>query len=327
MTERILALVAANVLLVVLGAGLLPLLRLAQTRRELLTRLPLGYAVGLAAGGILVADLSLAARAGRADRAAAARGGLARARAAAAARGAPRRARAAAAPTDVAALAVLGVAAAFVVPAARLFAVKPLLESDGWVIWATRARALFEFGHPVAPVFTDPSFPALQYPLLLPAPRGGRLPLHGRVRRHARAPAAARARDRVRRRRVGAAARARAARCCSRRRCSRSSPRRRSSSSCQTNFADIPLAMSIALGVAALAAWLRTGAPGLLPAAALFLGAGALTKNEGELFALAAFVAALARRTRAAAAAARVGGAGDVRDRPAVADLGAGARR
>ena len=63
----------------------------------------------------------------------------------------------------------------------------------------------------------------------------------------------------------------------------------------QTNFADVPLAMLIALGVAALAAWLRSGAPGLLPAATLFLGAGALTKNEGELFALAAFLAALAR--------------------------------
>ena len=34
-------------------------------------------------------------------------------------------------PEDVAALAVLGVAAAFAIPAARLFVVKPLLESDG----------------------------------------------------------------------------------------------------------------------------------------------------------------------------------------------------
>src|SRR5262249_47475559 len=58
------------------------------------------------------------------------------------------------------------------------------------------------------------------------------------------------------------------------------------------NFADMPLAMLVALGVAALAAWLPSGAPGLLPAAALFLGAAALTKNEGELFALAAYVAA-----------------------------------
>ena len=65
--------------------------------------------------------------------------------------------------------------------------------------------------------------------------------------------------------------------------------------------------MLIALGVAALAAWLRSGEPGLLPAAALFLGAGAITKNEGELFALAALVAAalVARREQRRPLAAR----------------------
>jgi hypothetical protein len=55
----------------------------------------------------------------------------------------------------------------------------------------------------------------------------------------------------------------------------------------QTNYADLPLAIFVALGVAALAT--RQFA-----LAALFLGAAALTKNEGELFALAAFVAAAA---------------------------------
>ena len=64
----------------------------------------------------------------------------------------------------------------------------------------------------------------------------------------------------------------------------------------ETNYADVPLAMFVALGVAALATWLRTGAEGMLPAAALFLAAGALTKNEGETFALTAIVAALASR-------------------------------
>jgi hypothetical protein len=62
----------------------------------------------------------------------------------------------------------------------------------------------------------------------------------------------------------------------------------------QTNYADVPLAMFVALGVAALATWLRTGEAGMLPAAALFLAAGALTKNEGECFSLTAFLAALA---------------------------------
>jgi len=59
MTSGAPALVAANVLMLALGSGLLPLLRLARTRRDLLTRLPLGYAVGLAATGILAADLAV----------------------------------------------------------------------------------------------------------------------------------------------------------------------------------------------------------------------------------------------------------------------------
>ena len=172
-----------------------------------------------------------AAHSARADRAAAARGGLARARAAAAARRAlpacvPARGR-----EDVAALAVLGVAAAFAIPAARLFVVKPLLESDGWVIWATRARTLFEFGHPVAPVFTDPSFPALQYPLLLPSLEAVAFRFMGVVRRHARAPSAARARRSRSSAARGCCCASTRRPSCSRRRCSRSSPRPRSSAS------------------------------------------------------------------------------------------------
>ena len=188
---------------------------------------------------------------------------------------------------------MLGVAAAFAIPAARLFAVKPLVESDGWVIWATRARTLFEFGHPVAPVFTDPSFPALQYPLLLPSLEAVAFRFMGAfdgtlvhlqllglaiafvggawvlLREHAPPVLLAATLLAV----VTAPAFLR---------------------QLQTNFADMPVAMMIGIGVASLAAWLRSGAPGLLPAAALFLGAGALTKNEGELFALAAYLAAFA---------------------------------
>src|SRR5262249_35406330 len=66
----------------------------------------------------------------------------------------------------------------------------------------------------------------------------------------------------------------------------------------QTNDADVPAAMMIALGVASLAAWLRSSEQGLLPAAVTFLAAGALTKNEGEVFVLAAFIAALAAAAR-----------------------------
>ena len=290
MTGRILALVAANVVLLVLGVGLLPLLRLAHTRRQLLTRLPLAYAVGTAAGGILVAHLALVhVPVGRIGLPLLAVSALALGL-----RRLPRvtpRARAVWRPEDVAGIAVLGVAAAFAIPAARLFSVKPMLESDGWVIWATRARTLYEFGHPVAPVFTDPSFPALQHPLLLPALEAlafrfmgsydgtlVHLELLGLTIAF-----------------VGGAWTL----------LREYTPPVLLSATLlavvtvptffhqlQTNFADIPLAMLTALGVASLAAWLRSGGPGLLPAAALFLGAAALTKNEGELFALTAYVAA-----------------------------------
>jgi hypothetical protein len=188
--------------------------------------------------------------------------------------------------------AVLALAGAFLVSAVRLFAVKPLLEFDGWWIWGTRARALYDFGHPVSPVFTSPNYPALQHPLWLPALEAVdfrfmrtfdgtlvHLQLIGLaigfvaggwvlLRRHA-------------------------------------SPLLLAATllailtaptffnQLQTNFADIPLAMLTGLGVATLVSWLRSGDPGMLPAAVLFLGAGAITKNEGEVFALAAYVAAI----------------------------------
>ena len=59
MTDRLLGLLAANVLMLALGVGLLPLLGLARSRREMLVRLPLGYLVGIAATGILAADLAV----------------------------------------------------------------------------------------------------------------------------------------------------------------------------------------------------------------------------------------------------------------------------
>jgi hypothetical protein len=166
-TAKIVDIAGANALMLVLGAGLLPLLRLASTRRELLTRLPLAYAAGLAATGILAADLAvvdvpvgwivLAVAAG-----VSAAIGL-RKLPGGRAGGARRRW------LDLPAYAVLGVVAGFAVPLAKLLAVNPLNAIDGWVIWGLRARALYDYGHPVAPIFTDPAYQALQHPLLLPA--------------------------------------------------------------------------------------------------------------------------------------------------------------
>ena len=291
MTDRILAVVGVQLLLLVLGAGLLPVLRLASTRRELLARLPLAYAVGLAAGGIVAADLAVV------DIPV---GGIALPLLAAAALalglwrlpgGVGQRLRPPS-PAELGAVAILGVAVMFGVAAARVFAIKPLLEIDGWAIWGLRARALYDFGHPFAPVFTDSTtYQALQHPLLLPSleavdsrfmrtfdPTLIHLQLFG-----------------------FAVAFVGGGWCLLRAYTSQlllasvllaSIVTSTFYDQLQSNLADVPVAIFVALGVAALATWLRTGASGLLPAATLFLGAAALTKNEGELFALTAFLAA-----------------------------------
>jgi hypothetical protein len=298
-TASILALVLANVLMLGLGVGLLPLLRLAATPRELVQRLPIAYAAGLAGTGIASAELALVGipvgivalpllmlvvlalglrRLGR--------GGAAE----------PEDTRRR--PWALPALALLAVAAVFLANAARVLAVKPLLENDGWALWGLRARALYEFGHPTAPVFTDAVYPALQYPLFLPEleaidahfMRGfdGTL-IHLQLLGLAVAF-------------VGAAWTLLA----------RRAPSLLAAATLLaivtapsffgqlgTNSADVPLAMLIGLGVTALATWLADGGAGLLPVATLFLSAGAMTKNEGELFAGAAYVVALLVARRA----------------------------
>jgi hypothetical protein len=289
-TSNIVAIAGANALMLVLGAGLLPYLRLAASRRELLSRLPLAYAVGLAATGIIAADLAvvdvpvgwvlLAVFA-----AVAAALGLRRLPGGRASRRARRW-------LDVPAYAVLGITAAFVVPLAKLLAVNPLNAIDGWVIWGLRARALYDFGHPVAPIFTDPAYQALQHPLLLPALEaldfrvmGGfdGTVVHLQLLGFAVAfvgGAWGLLRTRVQPLLLAAVLLAAV-----------TAPT--FLNQLPSNYADIPVAVFVALGVAALGT-------GQLPAAALFLGAAALTKNEGEMFALTAFLAAalVARRAQ-----------------------------
>src|SRR5206468_10046760 len=153
--------------------------------------------------------------------------------------------------------------AAFLVAAARLFAVKPLFETDGWMIWALRARALYDYGHPISPVFTGSQYPGLQHPLWLPALEavdframrafdgtlvhlqllglaiafaGGAWVL---LREHAPPILLAAALLAI-----------------------LTAPS--FFNQLQTNFADVPVAMLLALGVAALAAWLASGEAGQL---------------------------------------------------------------
>jgi hypothetical protein len=60
-----------------------------------------------------------------------------------------------------------------------------------------------------------------------------------------------------------------------------------------TGYADIPLALFVAAALVAAALWVEAGDPQLLALATLFFAAAALTKNEGLIFAAAAYVGLL----------------------------------
>ncbi len=168
--------------------------------------------------------------------------------------------------------------------------VRPLYEWDGWAIWATKARALYDFGGAYGPVFT--TYPPVQHPLFLPALEAidfhvlGRFDgtlLHVQLGFLGFGFAAALwtlLRERVPAALAGLALLAIVSATAFVKQLS-------------TNYADVPLALFVALGAVCLARWLDEGERTLLPAAALFLGAATLTKPEGLLFALAAILAAL----------------------------------
>jgi hypothetical protein len=296
-TSRVEALLLANLLVLAVGCGLLPILRLARTRWEIVVRLPLAYAVGLAATGIAAAELTLVGVPfGRLALAL-----LAVAALALGLTGLPggepislRRPRGA----EIPALVLLALAAAIAVPAARLAAVRPFREAVEWQIWATRAKALWLFGHPASPVFSNSAYPGLRQPLLLPALQA--LTLHFRgsfddsllhLQLFLFAVAFAGGSWTLLRR--------------------VSSPVVLAASllaifaapafldGLVVNTGSIPLAVFAALGAAGLAGWLRTGEGGHVAAGALFLAAATLTGSEGECLAAAALVAAAAAAERA----------------------------
>ena len=289
MSSRIAVLAAANLVMLAFGCGLLALLRLARTRRELLAQLPLAYAVGLAATGILAAELAVVGVAVgpvvlSLVTVVALAAGLPGLPAGGPWRLHPPRTK------DLPALALLAVTTLYVLAGLRLAAVAPLAPG-GLSSWDTRARALFSLGHPVTAVFAGVSDGGLQQPLLLPALEavgfrfaggfdgtlldlqltafslalvGGawtllrgstnRLLLAASLLAIVTAPALF---NRL-----------------------------------LAGSADIPLATFLALGVAGLALWLRSERSAMLRVSTLFLGAAALTRTEGECFVLAAFLSA-----------------------------------
>ena len=289
-------LLAANLLYFAVGVGLLPLLRIARTREQLLERLPLAYMAGVAATGILAAHLALIdVPLGLVELVLLAAVvlfvGL-------------RRLRGPSEPSNrlllgtdpawsraVGGLA-LAVALVLLLHAWRTYEIRPLLEWDGWAIWGTRARALYEFGGATGPVFTTDTYLPLQHPLLLPALEATdfrAMSAFDPTLVHVQLVLLAAGfllsfvvllRDRVPAFVLGLSALALLA----------AEPVLKQLS---TNLADAPLALFVALGLVGTGRWLQTGEGWPLVAGALFLGAGTLTKSEGALFALAALLALL----------------------------------
>jgi hypothetical protein len=294
-TREVVVLALVNLLMALFGLGLMVVLEIARTPRELLVRSPLAYALGLAATGVLGSALELVgAPLGELEltvlAVAALAGGLVRLLTRP---DDPERPRVGHSPLSrVTGLFALGLALALVLQAGRAYAVRPLREWDGWVIWATKARALYEHGGVDDRVFASDAYAHPDYPLLLPTLEaigfralGGfdgtalHLQLAGialafvaaawTISRASATPAVAGLA-------VLAAVSAPAV-----------------LGQLAWNYADVPLGMFCALGVAALAAWLRSDETWLLTTGVVLLAAAASTKSEGLLFALSALTAAL----------------------------------
>jgi hypothetical protein len=185
--------------------------------------------------------------------------------------------------------------------AGTAFAVRPLWDWDGWAIWGFKARALYAFGGVSNPAFESHLYAhhMQDYPLFVPALEatafraiGGvddrlvHLQLLGLAVGFVGALWAL-LRPRVPAEVLGLSLLAIVA-----------APG--ILDGLAMNYADVPLAIFVALGLASLARWQIDPRREFLGWAALFLACAVLTKNEGALFAgaaiLAAFVVASQRR-------------------------------
>jgi hypothetical protein len=288
----VIGLLLANALFFAIGAGLLPLLRIARDRASLVERLPLAYPVGVAATGIVAAHLALIdVPLGLVELVVLAAlvlfFGLRRVRGASASN---RLSLAEPLGSRLVGGGALAVALVLLAHAWATYEIRPLLEWDGWAIWGTRSRALYEFGGATGPVFTSDVYLPLQHPLLLPSldaidfrAMGTYDPTLVHVQLALLAFGfllgfVSLLRDRVPIALVGASALAVLS----------AEPVLKQLS---TGLADVPLAFFVALGLLGAGRWLASGERWALVAGTLFLGAAALTKSEGLFFALAALVA------------------------------------
>ena len=173
-------------LLLVAGLGLLPLLGVARTWRELVNRSGLSYLCGLVLAGIVSANLALVH---------VSFGWLALALFAAVLGAAGAwRLRGTERPVwrRPGAIALTGTATlvAALVEYARAFAVAPLNRYDAWAIWALKGHALYAFGWADPAVFAGSGYQIREPRLsaLASVGRGDRLPRDGLVRHAGAAP-------------------------------------------------------------------------------------------------------------------------------------------
>ena len=292
-----LLLLLANTLELLVGVGIVLALGLGADSRAFAARLGLAYGLGLAVTGMLDATLAVVGVAiGLPQLALLAVASLLLGLLRRSRTRQPQAAQLRAPSSTLLAVAVAAITTALVTLAAAAYVVTPLLKWDGWAIWGTKAQALYDFGSATGPLFTSTAYQGIQqsYPLLLPALEAtdyramgaadgsvihlqlllfavafaGSLfgVLWGRVPSELTALCALA---------ILAAPPV--------------------LQELAWNYADIPLAFSLALGVVALARWLTDDEPWLLVVAVLFLGAGVLTKNEGSMFAALAFLPLLVR--------------------------------
>ena len=284
---RVAALLGANALMLVAGLGLLPVLGVANSWRQLVNRSGLAYLSGLVLAGIVAANLALV-------HVSFGWPGLITLAALFTALGAWRL-RGTERPTMIrpswAATAGVALVAALLAEYGRAFAVAPLNRYDAWAIWALKGHALFAFGWADPSVFAGTSyrFANLDYPLLLPSLEA--IDFHAMGAFDTRLvhlqfllflAAALLALATLLRDRVPplllwcsllAVALAPAV-----------------FDQLLTAYADLPLGLVFACGVAAGGRWLLTNERWSLAVAALCFGGVLLTKNEGSLFVAAAFL-------------------------------------
>ena len=303
---RAAGLLGANLLILVVGLGVLPLLGVARSWRELLCRSGLGYLSGLVVVGIVSAQLALVhVSVGWIGLIVLAAGAVAAVLWRLRGTARPRLAR----PSWVDAAGAAAFAA-LIVEYARAFRVAPLNRYDAWAIWALKGHALYAFGwaDPVVFAGTSYRFANLDYPLLLPSLEAIDFRAMGAFDTRllhvqfllflvaAVLALVALLRDVVPPLVLWASVLALAL-----------APA--VFDQLLTAYADVPLALVFGVGVAAIGRWVRTNERCSLALATLCFAGALMTKNEGSLVVLAVFLALFVvahRRWRPLAVAAAV---------------------